>query len=136
MYKHILVLAFCFASMHAGESDARDLKRAEKAYNAEISKLTKKIEKMDIAIELKFVRSMLGFTLFAIILKYSAYMPNTWLGYSGVALLAALNTFSFSTGLTAGAEGYALLDSKKELEAERTRLENPCIEQSVNVLSS
>ena len=139
MYKKILVLAFCFGSICAEENDVQGFKPVDHKNEAEISKLTKKIEKMDIAIELKFIKSMLGFSLYVLALEYFIRipMPNNRFGYLGVLILGCyMGSLPFYTGLISAAEGYAFIDVKKKLEAERARLESACPEQNVSALSS
>lgn len=136
MYKKILVFAFCFGSICAGESDVRESKPIEHKYKVEIAELSKKIESADIMMELKLIKSMLGLILFGGSLYYLKkafmYAPNNWMGCLTFGFINAVNFLSLQTMLDAFVKSYKLSDLKNALEKDKARLlsmpneENAC----------
>lgn len=86
----MLCLLFCFGSIFASETNGEVDSVADKK-RIEILKLTKKIDTLELAMDLKYVKCMLGLLWLGIAMEYYCrYVSKDWRGYVEAVFLGAI----------------------------------------------
>lgn len=117
--------------MFAMETENVKPKETQNKYSAAQVNLVKNLEPIDVMIELKYIKCMVGLILYAIVLEHCGKeMPSSFLGSLGVVCCGLLSVLPLFKSLVAAAEGSTLMDLKKEMEAGCTLLEK-ATEQNV-----
>ena len=78
---------FCCSSMFASEVENLNSNETQNKYHILQAKLVKNLEPIDIMIELKFIKAMVGFYISAIMFNQANYLPNNWAGFLGRILI-------------------------------------------------